>query len=106
MAVEAGEARRLHFYWISFEPTFGARVGFWFGSGVTAHSADDASDLLNSKQAFEDSLVLGVAEDITLAELDQPHILPNIGDHTRRGVWYPNCDETNPMDVPSAAKLS
>jgi hypothetical protein len=32
---------------------------------------------------------LAVIEDVDVRELDQGHVVPNMGDPTVRGVWYP-----------------
>lgn len=30
-----------------------------------------------------------VVEDVDLSQLDAAHVLPNVGDPTLRGVWFP-----------------
>lgn len=77
-------------YWFEFE-------GWGIGSyaGVTAYSLDDAKNLLK-KQFFEGLLKIEtpqinkVVENVQFKDLDQNHIVPNMGPITERGVWYPN----------------
>jgi hypothetical protein len=84
----SGNLRR---YWISFAGP-NIPVGFTMGCGVTALSRDDAlAHLLKVWPAKHDGpAISNVAEDVDLTTLDQKHVLPNIGDVTRRGVWFPN----------------
>jgi hypothetical protein len=72
-------------------------TAFWFhtskglGYGVTAFSREDAEDLLRSFGYPRDGeTVTGIAKDITHAQLDQNHVVPNAGPIVVRGVWYPN----------------
>lgn len=62
------------------------------GCGVTAFTRDDAFALLLGVWPSEcdGPVILDVSENVDLTTLDQKHVLPNIGDVTRRGVWFPN----------------
>ena len=71
---------------------------FWFktedslGVGVTAYSLVDAIDLIKSEDVammFKPRFDLYI-EDINIQELDQNHVIPNMGICTNRGVWFPN----------------
>ena len=76
-------------YWI----TTGNRWGP-LGFGVTAFSIEDASRLI-SAEGFDIPKTLEelqVRENITFAELDQNHVVPNMGPMIMRGVWYPRCN--------------
>jgi hypothetical protein len=58
--------------------------------GVTARSVEDAFDLLD--QHGYDFHRLGrveVRENITVADLDPGHVVPNMGPIVFRGIWYP-----------------
>ena len=60
--------------------------------GVTAYSLDDAKTLIQEK-AFpkqEFPRIIKVTENIQFKDLDQNHVVPNIGPMVIRGVWYPN----------------
>ena len=70
---------------------------FWFtvpgalGVGVTAYSRSEAEDLARKAsmrigQSFEPS---GVTEDVDIRDLDQNHVVPNMGPPNLRGVWFP-----------------
>ena len=71
---------------------------YWFetrehlGIGVTAYSLDDAKRLMEdaARQMGWDYQVLQVIENVDVRELDQNHVVPNMGPPNFRGVWYPN----------------
>ncbi len=70
---------------------------FWFpatnhfGVGVTALSEAEARD-----QAREVAVRFGwqlsgqVVADVDVRDLDQRHVIPNMGPPNVRGIWYPN----------------
>ena len=70
---------------------------FWFaihehqGIGVTAYSRSDAEAL--ACQVAEEFAwpfdAAEVIEDVDIRDLDQGHIIPNMGPPNLRGVWYP-----------------
>ena len=85
--------RLLTAYWIEFE---GWGMGSQSQFGVTAYSLDDAKFLLR-KPFFEGIFgdkeipqIKKLTENIQFKDLDQYHIVPNMGPITERGVWYPN----------------
>lgn len=61
------------------------------GFGVTAFSREDAFDLLNTLgHSFKpDDPQVCITEGIRIEDLDQEHIVPNVGPLAFRGVWYP-----------------
>jgi hypothetical protein len=70
---------------------------FWFpvpghlGIGVTAYSPAEAEALARDVAThmgwtFEAN---GVMEDVDVRQLDQNHVVPNMGPVTFHGVWYP-----------------
>ena len=70
---------------------------YWFktseriGLGVTAYSLDNAKSLVNETISewrinYE---VIKIIEDVDIRDLDQNHVLPNIGSLNFRGIWYP-----------------
>ncbi len=69
---------------------------FWFkldrgeGYGVTAHSRQDAEQLLSTFGYPADSQrIVGVIEGVSIASLDEDRVLPSIGPVAVRGVWFP-----------------
>lgn len=70
---------------------------YWFktrehlGFGVTAYSIDDVRYLLDGAADYLGSEyeVLDVIEDVDIRDLDQNHVVPNMGPPSFRGVWYP-----------------
>ena len=66
--------------------------------GVTAYSKEDAKQLIIETvncyglRPYIDNLndETEVIEDIDIRTLDQGHVMPNMGDITFRGVWYPH----------------
>lgn len=69
---------------------------YWFetrehiGIGVTAFSVDDARNLIDDASLAWDYEVLEVVENVDIRDLDQGHVVPNMGPVNFRGVWYPN----------------
>ena len=76
----------LHRYW------FDVRVGLGFG--VTAYSIDDARTLLDEYlrrwRGTCEVEVIDIVEDVDVRDLDQGHVIPNMGPPNLRGVWFPN----------------
>jgi hypothetical protein len=75
-------------YWI-VPPSPHGPLGF----GVTAWSCDDAVRIIRAfdygRYLPEDLSTLTVKEGIAVAELDQPHVVANMGPIAVRGMWYP-----------------
>jgi hypothetical protein len=69
-------------YWFSTETGFGV--------GVTAFSLDDAKDLIANEPLVSERKVLDVLENIDIRDLDQGHVIPNMGPPNIRGIWFPN----------------
>ena len=65
-----------------------------FGLGVTAFSRDDAFELLcaSGYTLRPDDPSIRVTEGIQVADLDQNHIIPNMGPIVLRGVWFPRAN--------------
>jgi hypothetical protein len=75
-------------FWIE-SPLRHAPIGF----GVTAWSIDDALGLIHDLdfgRYLPDNLAeVRVKEKVTVAELDRPHVVVNMGPIAVRGMWYP-----------------
>ncbi len=75
-------------YWVE-SPLPHAPLGF----GVTGWSLDDALSIIRaldySRYLPDDRTSMRVTEGITVAELDQPHGVANMGPIVVRGMWYP-----------------
>jgi hypothetical protein len=75
-------------YWIQ-APLPHAPLGF----GVTARSLDDALSIIRAldygRYLLDDLTSMRITEGITVAELDQPHVVANMGPIVVRGMWYP-----------------
>lgn len=82
----------LHRYWFRF-PTAqtGLPPGVSLGYGVTAVDLRDAEGLVQQAMFGGEQLPAHaeVTEDIDVADLDAGHVLPNMGDPSVRGVWFP-----------------
>ena|SRR6516225_7716623 len=83
----------LHKYWIKFELSINDPhpIGTLMGCGVTAFSREDALTLLQQR-VFQSQLLPPIKrfiEDVDTASLDPNHVTPNIGDPTKRGLWFP-----------------
>jgi hypothetical protein len=59
--------------------------------GVTAYSVEDAFELLKvaGHMLSRDDPNFRITEGIQVEDLDQMHIVPNMGPMVFRGVWYP-----------------
>jgi hypothetical protein len=75
-------------YFLTLEANAFSNLGF----GVTGWTEDDAVNLLKQivfkKNTLPKVIEIKVLKD--LADLEQNHIRPNIGNPAFRGVWYPN----------------
>ncbi|MBL7738242.1 MAG: hypothetical protein JNK14_03425 [Chitinophagaceae bacterium] len=68
--------------------------------GVTAFTAIQAKTIAKEElrrlgwQHISDDEVdrAEVVENINITELDQNHVIPNMGVVARQGVWFPNCN--------------
>lgn len=82
----------LHRYWIRLDAGSKIPVGFRLGCGITAHSEAEALSLLHGIYPDEpDKFVIAeIVQDVAMSDLDPRHVLPNIGDTSRLGVWFPN----------------
>jgi hypothetical protein len=74
----------LHRYWFKTKDDL--------GFGVTAYSTDDAKSLVTDAArliglSYE---VVEIVEDVDVRELEQDHVVPNMGPPNFRGVWFPN----------------
>jgi hypothetical protein len=76
----------LHRYW--FDTKGEGHLGF----GVTAYSVEDAKVLVDeaAKRLGLSAQVNEVVEDVDVRDLDQNHVVPNMGPPNFRGVWFPN----------------
>jgi hypothetical protein len=82
----------LHRYWFEFGgPREHLPAGTWMGCDVTGVDRADAEQLLAAGPFAGRTLppIDGIIEDVDVSELDPGHVLPNIGDVTQRGVWFP-----------------
>ena len=80
-------------FWFKFDISIEdstAPFGLLIGCGVTALDYNDALRILDEKvfkgDVPEPKLVV---EDISIASLDQRHVVPNMGNPAIRGVWFP-----------------
>jgi hypothetical protein len=75
----------LHRYW------FPVREFEKVGVGVTAFSEQEAFELAAGAAARVGWKLVGTTiRDVDVRDLDQNHVIPNMGLVTIRGVWFPN----------------
>jgi hypothetical protein len=78
-----------HRYWITF-PRSERPTPLNLGCGVTAESEQAAIEMVRARifqgQTFE---IERVVEDVSVADLDQGHVVPNMGNPVLRGIWFP-----------------
>ncbi|WP_162939474.1 hypothetical protein [Neorhizobium sp. NCHU2750] len=58
------------------------------GFGITAWSKEDAETLLRLVLP-DDCAIISINPVKDAASLDQGHVIPNMGNMFRRGIWYP-----------------
>lgn len=84
----------LNRYWVIFEEGADPIFGLTFGVGVTAFDTDDAIDLIGERLNLDDLPIISkIVANINYADLDVNHVQKNMGDMSRRGVWYPNLNQ-------------
>ena len=73
----------LHRYWFQTRENL--------GFGVTAYSEDDARHLIEHAVGTRplDGEVVRIIVDVDVRDLDQRHVVPNMGPPNLRGVWFP-----------------
>jgi hypothetical protein len=69
-------------YWIKTDKPLN------LGYGITARSKEDAEGLLRLVVS-SDWAVVAIDPVGDAASLDQGHVIPNMGNIFRRGIWYP-----------------
>jgi hypothetical protein len=81
-------------YWVEFKKSGlrGLPVGTWLGCGVTAYDKEDAIKLLKQLlfKNWNSVPVLSIKENISINDLDQHDVAPDIGNIQVRGIWYPD----------------
>jgi len=78
-------------------------IAFWVAAihppyrsyGVTAYSDEDAQLVLQRAGYEVDWENAKIEEGIRVSDLDQNHVVPNMGVITRRGIWYPNLNSSS-----------
>ncbi len=82
----------LHRYWFSLGNTPKCNP-LGFGCGITAFTHQDAVEILHSKVFAklegQAPTIDYVIEDLDVGDLDQGHVIPNMGMVLVRGVWFP-----------------
>lgn len=65
--------------------------GILLGVGVTAHSREDAVGLIRDRVFAGQPLprIQSVLEDVEFHDLNQNHVVPNMGNRFQRGIWFP-----------------
>lgn len=80
-------------YWFEFstDDDRSLPAGVGLGCGVSANGYDDAIQLLRDNIFDGGALppIVNHISDVDVSELDAAHVLPNMGDVLRRGVWFP-----------------
>jgi len=84
---------KLQKYWFEFRLSMNDPhpIGTLMGCGVTASSKAEAIELLRERVFRSDSLPLieKCIEGVEVSHLDPRHVLPNIGDVSQKGIWFP-----------------
>ena len=59
------------------------------GCGVTAFAEDDARTLVLNQFRQSRPVIASIECDVDVSKLDAMHVIPNMGDCTQRGIWFP-----------------
>jgi hypothetical protein len=73
-------------YWITLE-NLDTPSALNLGIGVTAWDESDARDLAAAVAGNRRIVAVRLITD--MATIDQKHVIPNMGNHFARGVWFP-----------------
>jgi hypothetical protein len=80
-------------YWFEFEfaPDEEMVLQLAFGCGVTAESPQAAVELVMARVFPDRPLprLRRVLEGVQVDSLDPEYVLPFVGDHKRKGIWFP-----------------
>ena len=79
---------RLETFWITFPKDQSLPMGI----GVTAYSEEDAFRLIQEQgfdQWYASAKEIHVTAGVSIDDLVQSNVVPNIGPMQLRGVWYP-----------------
>ena len=86
---------KLKRFWFEFEfenkSVYHMPPGIGIGCGVTAFDSEDAITLMDEKVfiTMKRPPLKKVIEDVDIRELDQHHVIPNMGTPVDRGIWFP-----------------
>lgn len=83
----------MHRYWIKFRISMRDPhpPGTLPGIGVTARNREEALELVQER-VFRDlplPAVVHFEQDVAVGALDPRHVVPNMGNPSVRGVWFP-----------------
>jgi hypothetical protein len=81
---------KLKRFWFEFEKQAALSV-LNLGCGVSAWDRADAETLMQERLFEKNGLptIVRCIEDVDMRELDQKHVIPNMGLVTDRGIWFP-----------------
>lgn len=78
-------------FWIEFDRSLELPPGVALGCGVTARDYEDALALVGAR-VFPGRTMpepVRTVADVDISELDQNHVIPNMEDPVKRGIWFP-----------------
>lgn len=80
-------------YWFQFSKSDSEflPIGVSSGCGLSAYNYEDAIELIKERVFSGANLptIDDVVEEIDISTLDEAHVIPNMGDVTVRGIWFP-----------------
>ena len=80
----------LRTYWVTFGD-LGKPTPLNLGCGVTAYDREDALELVRNLIFSGKGLpeATDISDDVSIDDLEQNHVAPNIGNIEARGIWFP-----------------
>lgn len=76
----------LHRFCVRFDD---APLSLRLGMGITGVDRGDAESLLAASTLLAGQPLPVIREVVDVRDLDQSHVVPNMGDPSIRGVWFP-----------------
>ena len=78
-------------FWLQFADATMVPPGMHFGCGITAYDQSDAMQIFADRVVIShpDLAIASVRRVLSIDELEQGHVRPNMGNFLIRGIWFP-----------------
>jgi hypothetical protein len=78
-------------FWIQFVDATALPPGMHLGCGITAYDQSDVMQIFADRVhiSHPDLKIASVRRVLSIDELEQGHVRPNMGNFLIRGIWFP-----------------